>query len=239
MGGYYADMPRTARVVIPDCPHHVTQRGNNRAPVFFVDQDYRVYLEMLREGCEKFGLEIVGYCLMPNHVHLVAIPEREDSLAKGVGRTNLRYTQYINRLHGRSGHLWQDRFFSSPLDEEYFWNALIYTERNPVRAKMVREASRYWWSSAAAHCGQGDATGLLDLPKWHNQLSPPGDWAEALARPQDEQVVAQFRRWTNRGCPLGNDSFLSKLERAIGRRLRPLPVGRPRKRKPKRSATQK
>jgi len=136
-------MPRTARIVIPGCPHHVTQRGNNRQPVFFTDADHEHYLELLCEQSERFGLAVEAYCLMPNHVHLIATPEREDSLAKAVGRTNLYYTRHIHALHGRCGHLWQDRFFSSALDDEYFWNVLIYVERNPVRAKLVRRPWRW------------------------------------------------------------------------------------------------
>lgn len=222
-------MPRAARVVIPGCPHHVTQRGNNRQDVFFTGQDRQYYLAVLADQCRRFGLRVVGYCLMANHVHLVATPQREDSLAKAVGRTNLYYTRHVNRLHGRSGHLWQDRFFSSPLDEEWFWTALIYVERNPVRARVVRRAWRYPWSSAAAHCGAKDPTGLLDLPTWGKLLGPGVDWRESLWRPQDEEVVQRVRSWSHRSCPLGSDSFISKLERKVGRRLRPRPVGRPRK----------
>ncbi len=104
-------MPRMARIVIPGQPHHVVQRGNNRQDVFFVDDDRRAYLEFLREHCERFGFNVLGYCLMTNHIHLVGTPASEDSLAKAIGRTHFRYSQYVNRLHGRSGHLWQNRFF--------------------------------------------------------------------------------------------------------------------------------
>ena len=225
-------MPRTARVVIPGCPHHITQRGNNRQDVFFVDDDRRLYLQLLGEYGRRYGLELVGYCLMTNHVHLVAIPRREDSLAKAVGRTPLRYTQYVNRLHARSGHLWQDRFFSSALDEGWFWHAMRYTERNPVRAKLVRRAWDWLWSSASAHVRGDDPTGLLDLRAWRRRLGG-GDWRGELTRREDEDIVRRFRGWTNRGTPLGSDSFLSKLERALGRRLRPLPAGRPTKKTPK------
>ena len=144
-------MPRAARVVIPGCAHHVTQRGNNRQEVFFVEDDRRVYLEFLRDASAKFGLRLGGYCLMTNHVHLLATPRREDSLAKALGRTHLLYARHINRMHGRCGHLWQDRFFSSSLDDECFWTAVIYVERNPVRAGVVGKAWEYPWSSALAH----------------------------------------------------------------------------------------
>ncbi|MFC1588384.1 transposase, partial [Planctomycetota bacterium] len=145
-------MPRVARIVIPGIPHHVTQRGNNKQDVFLVKADRSVYLQILSEQGEHFGLLIDGYCLMTNHIHLIVTPQREESLAKAIGRTHWRYTQYINRLHNRSGHLWQNRFYSCPLDERHFLQAMLYVERNPVRAGMHRLAWKYPFSSAAAHC---------------------------------------------------------------------------------------
>ena len=206
----------------------ITQRGNNRDDVFFVDDDRRAYLELLAGEANRFGVEVLGYCLMTNHVHLVATPRSAASLARAVGRTHWRYTRYVNRLQGRSGHLWQNRFYSCALDEEHFWHALAYVERNPVRAKLVRRAWRWPWSSAAAHCGAADPTGLLDLAAWRERLAG-ADWREQLTQPEDQATLARLRRTTARGRPLGSDSFLSKLERALGRRLRPLPVGRPRR----------
>ena len=220
-------MPRLARIVIPGLPHHITQRGNNRQDVFFVDDDRRTYLALLHKQCGRFGLELLGYCLMTNHVHLVAVPQQEDSLAKAVGRTHFLYAQTINALHGRSGHLWQGRFYSCALDEAHLWRALAYVERNPVRARLVRRAWRYGWSSAAAHAGGQDSSGLLDLRRWQQAWSAD-DWKQQLCQPDDAEQTGQLRLSTGRGRPLGSDSFLSKVERVLGRRVRPLPVGRPR-----------
>ena len=224
-------MPRVARIVLAGLPHHVTQRGNNQQVVFFVDDDRRVYLERLAEQAERFGLVVHGYCLMTNHVHLVVTPRREESLAKAVGRTHFLYTQYVNRLHGRSGHLWQNRFFSCPLDEVHYWRTLCYVERNPVRAKLVRLAWRYAWSSAAAHVGGSDGTGLLDLTAWAADWTGEA-WREALRQPEDAAETAALRLATHRGRPLATDSFMSKLEYRLGRRLRPQPVGRPKRIEP-------
>jgi len=221
-------MPRFSRAVLAGCAHHVTQRGNNRQDVFFVDDDRRAYLAFLRQEAERHGLRVHGYCLLTNHVHLIAVPEAADSLAKAVGRTNLRYTQYVNRLHGRSGHLWQNRFYSCVLDEEHYWQAMKYVERNPVRGRLVRRPWRYPWSSAAAHCGGRDPSGLLDLASWQGDAAGL-DWRAALTEPQDDAMIASLRQATSRGRPLGSDSFISKLEKLVGRRLRALPVGRPRK----------
>ncbi len=222
-------MSRPSRIVIPGCPHHITQRGNNRQEVFFIEEDRTFYLETLREQCERFSLAIQAYCLMDDHVHLVATPAREESLAKAVGRTNLYYTRYINRLHGRSGHLWQDRFFSCPLGKEYFRPAVAYMERNPVRARLVRSAWLYPWSSGSAHVKGVDPTGLLDLAAWRRGVGKDTDWRAVLRKAQDPEMMDRLRRWTSRGRPLGSDRFVAKLERALGRRLRPNPVGRPRK----------
>ncbi|MCU0914657.1 MAG: transposase [Planctomycetes bacterium] len=141
--------------------HHITQRGNNRQDVFFVDDDRRVYLQLLQEQAGRYGLEVLAYSLMTNHVHLVAIPQAEDALAKAVGRTHFRYTQYLNRFHGRSGHLWQGRFYSCALEGRHVWTAIKYVELNPMRAKLCRRAWEYVWSSAAAHThfGRGVAPG--------------------------------------------------------------------------------
>src|SRR3989304_6053063 len=148
-------MPRVARIVVPGMPHHITQRGNNRQAVFFVDDDRRMYLALLKAQAEIHGGGVLGYCLMTNHVHLIGVPQREESLAKAVGRTHFLYSQYINRFHKRSGHLWQ----------------------NPVRARRARLAWQYAWSSAAAHVGEVDVSGLLDLGEWRRMwVSRPDRW---------------------------------------------------------------
>ena len=218
-------MPRIARIVIPEVPYHVTQRGNNRQDVFFTDDDRRVYLDFLREYARQFGLKILGWCLMANHVHFVAVPGRGDSLALAIGRTDFRYTQYVNRLHRRSGHLWQNRFYSCALDERHAVAALRYVEQNPVRAKIVRVPWRYEWSSAAAHVGEGDARELLDLGAWAREWTSE-EWKRMLREGLDAKQVGALRRHTSRGRPLGSDSFVSKIEALIGRRVRALPSGR-------------
>ncbi|HSW45266.1 MAG TPA: transposase [Phycisphaerae bacterium] len=167
-------MPRVARIVVPGMPHHITQRGNNRQDVFFVDDDRRMYLQLLKAQAEIHGLAVLGYCLMTNHVHLIGVPRYEQSLAKAVGRTHFLYSQYINRFHKRSGHLWQNRFFSCALDEVHLLRGLAYVERNPVRAKRVRVAWQYEWSSASAHAGGMDVSGFLDLGEWRRMWVPRG-----------------------------------------------------------------
>ena len=221
-------MSRQARVVIPGMPHHIFQVGNNHQDVFLGDEDRVVYLSLFREQCLKHGVRVLGYCLMPNHVHFVAVPLREDSLNLAVGRTHLIYAQQSNRLHGRSGHLWQGRFNSCALDDLYTVAAMRYIEGNPVRAKMTRVPWTYRWSSAAAHCGAPDASGLLDLRMWNSYVRGV-DWKHVVAQPDEEEALIALRRNTQTGFPLARTSVVSRLERALDRRLRPRPVGRPRK----------
>lgn len=223
-------------------PHHVTQRGNNRQDVFFTAADRHAYLALLHDRCAATGVQVLGYCLMPNHVHLIVVPPDADGLAQAVGRTHFAYTQQVNRPRGRSGHLWQGRFYSCPLEQTHLWRALAYIERNPVRARLVRRAWRWPWSSAAAHVGmRADATGLLDRDAWRAAWTParwraawtPARWRAQLLKPADEGWRARFRRAAQTGRPLVEDRWLAKLEARLGRRLRPNPVGRPRKPQPK------
>ncbi|MCP4642169.1 MAG: transposase, partial [bacterium] len=205
----------------------MTQRGNNRQDVFFVEDDYRVYLSYLKESAERHGLTVSAYCLMTNHIHLVVTPETEESLSRALGRTHLMYAQYVHRLYGRLGHFWQSRFYSCPLDEAHAHHAAAYVELNPVRAGMVEHAWEYAWSSAAAHCGEGgDPSGMLGLSAWFEQM-PVTEWKATLKAIADsDAMIEHLRAHTRTGRPLGDDAFLSKVETLLGRRVRPLPVGR-------------
>ncbi len=147
-------MPRTARTVIPHLPHHIIQRGNRRQDVFFTPEDYRMYLSLLKEQCEKSGNEILSYCLMSNHVHLIVVPQTLEGL-RPIGEAHRCYTRYINFKHDWRGYLWQGRFASYPMDEAYLYEALRYVELNPVRAGMCEQPDHYAWSSARQRIGKG------------------------------------------------------------------------------------
>jgi putative transposase len=172
-------VPRIARVVAVGAPHHVTQRGNNRQQVFYSDSRRRSYLALLAEQAARHELRVLGYRLMPNHVHVVVVPERVDSMAKGFGRTHNIYSRYLNSVRRRSGHLWQNRFFSAPLGREHLGRALRYVDMNPVRAQLVESASDYPWSSARAHAPGRDPWGLLDHDLWR-EICPLRDWEGVL-----------------------------------------------------------
>lgn len=226
-------MPRVARVVVPDLPHHATQRGNNRHDVFFTDDDRRFYLDVLDRTARSNRVAVLAFCLMTNHVHLIVVPPDAEALDRVMGQAHWRHAQTINRLHGRSGHLWQGRYFSCPLDDEHLLAAVRYVERNPVRARMVRVAEEYAWSSAKLHCGDGPgvAPGLVDATTWSRRY-PPETWRRMLRDPDDEALLDRIRGATRTGRPLATDTMLSKLEARMNRRLRAMPRGRPRKEAP-------
>lgn len=219
-------MPRLGRVVVPGLPHHITQRGNDRQNVFFTPEDRSYYLSLLGLQCEHYGLDMHGYCLMSNHVHLVAVPRAKISLAKAVGVTHGQYASYFNDVHGRVGHLWQSRFYSCTMDDDHYVEGMRYVECNPERAGLVAHPREYPWSSAAAHCGGCDPTGLLQMNSWR-WASDPGRWQAFLEGKTSGEFIDRFRTRTTSGYPLGSKEFVDALEVELGRRLRSAPRGRP------------
>ena len=222
-------MARMPRVVAQGMAHHITQRGNARRVVFDTPADRLVYLHLLRQYSILHQCTLIGYCLMTNHVHLVAVPARADSLPVWLRDVHGRYATYLNARQGASGHVWQGRYFSCPLDGTHLWAALRYVERNPVRAGMVTHAHAYVWSSAAVHgAGAADTEALLDLNLWRAEWTPES-WREFLneaAEPEAELI----RRYTHTGRPLGSEDFVKQMERQLCRTLAPQKGGRPRHR---------
>jgi putative transposase len=218
-------MPRIARVVIPHYPHHITQRGTNKNSIFFDDKDRNYFLACLNDRAKKTETKIWAYCLMDNHFHLLLVPEQEQSLGKCLHGTTFRYAQYYNQKYGRTGRLWQNRYFSCPIDrDEYLWTAARYIERNPVRANMVKRAEDWVWSSAGVHIkGKG------------NKIPKLSDWLDEAERGKyqgfvnEEGSEDEIRRATSTGRPLGSIRFVEKLEEKLGRRLRPQKAGRPKR----------
>lgn len=222
-------MPRLARTVFAGVPHHITQRANRREDVFFTDEDRNQYLEWLIEYSNRHQVEVLAYCLMTNHIHLVLEPFAEDGLQQVLKPLHMRYAQHINRIRGWKGHVWQGRYFSSPLDERYTFAAIRYVERNPVRAGMVRKAEQYPWSSAAAHCDLKTDAVVTRKAHWQKQFKEIGDWSTWLATSDDNEELVQLRRNVDKGIPCGAESFIRKLEQLAGRSLTFRPQGRPRK----------
>jgi putative transposase len=213
-------------VIALDTPHHVTQRGNARQFILNTDPERLVYLDLLRHYSALHSLSVLGYCLMTNHVHLIVVPNQADSLATALKYTHGRYAAYWNAQHKSSGHVRQGRFYSCPLDQTQLWEALRYTELNPVRARMVLSPLEFRWSSAAVHCGQAESE-WLDRKLW-NQCWTAAEWRDYLAAEISEAELEGIRENTHTGRPLGSAEFIGKLERETGRPLAPQKGGRPR-----------
>jgi putative transposase len=204
-----------ARAVAAGIPHHVTQRGNRRQHTFFCDDDHQIYLSLMAEWCSRHGVEIWAYCLMPNHVHLVAVPSAEESLRLAIGEAHRRYTRAINFREGWRGHLWQGRFSSYAMEERYLLTAARYVEMNPVRAGLVKRAEEYGWSSAAAHMAGRDDV-LVKVAPLQELV---GDWRAFLSEPIDEDGVMLLKKHERTGRPLGSQRFVIGLEKILGRGL--------------------
>jgi len=194
--------------------------------VFFSDGDYRAYVRILSRWARRYALEVWAYCLMPNHVHLIVVPSTEDGLARPLGQAHHRYALGINRRQGWTGHLWQERFASFPMDELHLMSAIRYVLLNPVRSGLTREATDWPFSSARAHV-LGERDRLVNLAPAAERIA---DWNLYLEHCDDE-VTHALRRHGRVGRPLGSESFIDRLEQLTGRRLKPRKVGRRPKRK--------
>ena len=220
-------MPRLARVVVPNVPHHLTQRGNRRQQTFFAEEDYALYLNLMAEWCNERGVEIWAYCVMPNHVHLIAVPKTADALRLAIGEAHRRYTRHVNFREGWRGHLWQGRFASFPMDEPHLYLAARYVELNPVRARLASDPREYRWSSARAHLAGKDD----ELVKVQPLMERFGDWKKLLRSALPEEDLATLRGHERTGRPLGSVRFVNRLESLLGRPLKPRKAGRKPKRK--------
>ncbi len=216
-------MARIARVVAANYPHHITQRGNRRQDTFFCEDDYRCYKKLMAEWCSKFGVQIWAYCLMPNHVHLIAVPESEDGLRRAIGEAHRRYTRQVNFREQWKGHLWQGRFASFLMDENYLLATTRYIELNPVKAGLVKNPEKYLWSSTQAHIAGLDD----DLVRVKPLLRMVDDWRKFLSSPSTEEENALIRRHEQTGRPLGSVKFINRLENKLSRILIPQKGGRP------------
>lgn len=210
-------MARIARVVVPDVPHHVIQRGNRRLRTFFKDEDYEAYIDLMARWSSHWGVEIWAYCLMPNHVHLIAVPSSENALMRAIGEAHRRYTVRVNLRENWRGHLWQGRFASFPMDEAYLFACVRYVELNPVRAGLVSVPWQYRWSSAAARVRKE----IDPLTEKVSLLDEISDWKAFLMDGLSEEKVDDIRLHARTGRPLGKDEFQTGLETALGRTLQP------------------
>ncbi|MEO5774730.1 MAG: transposase [Sphingomicrobium sp.] len=206
-------MARLSRIVLPGIPHHVTQRGNRREKVFFEDGDYALYLDLLADAAERSGVAIWAYCLMPNHVHIVAVPRDEDGLRRTFRYVHRHYSGYINARMRVTGHVWQGRFSSVAMDEAHLVCALRYVALNPVRACLVDRAEDWRWSSTRAHLA-GDSDGYVDVAP---ALERVGDFRTFLGEDFDQALTyAALRKAESVGRPVGSADWLADMEARTG-----------------------
>jgi putative transposase len=229
-------MARPPRFSLPGYPQHVTKRGNNRAPVFFTEDDRRFYLKCLRQACARYRCDVHAYVLMTNHVHLLMTPDDEDGLSRAMQFVGARYAQYVNWRRERTGSLWEGRYHASLVDSDrYFLVCSRYIELNPVRAGLVPTPGEYRWSSFHVNVAGRDDPIVRPHSLYLSLGTSPADRCSAysalFAAEISADTLAEIREATHKGWPLGDRAFRERIERLTHRRASPLPKGGPRPRK--------
>lgn len=230
-------MARLPRLVVPNQPHHIIQRGNDRQLIFRDADDYAIFLARLREAARHYKVAIHAYVLMSNHLHLLASPSDQDGLSRMMQWIGRHYVPYFNKKYARTGTLWQGRYKATVLDSErYFMVCSRYIELNPVRAGIVSHPSEYAWSSHGHHVGLKSDPVITDHPLYWALGNTPFE-REAAYRGLCEQALTEedvgaLSEATRKGWALGSDQFKLELEKKTNRRIRPAKRGRPFKQKP-------
>src|SRR3989442_7299836 len=227
-------MGRPLRLLDDDLTYHALNRGNNRGPVFFSPDDYRTFLRALRRTKDRYPFRLFAYCLMGNHFHLVLRPDRGQSISRILQSLTVAHTWHYHKSRSTSGHVWQGRFKSPPVqDDDHLLTLLRYAESNPLRAGMVADLADYPWSSYAAHA-LGRADDLVDpAPAWlgvrRTDAGRQAFWREWLHTPPTEREMARLRKSVTSGRPFGSETWMTRTAARLGVSLTPRPRGRPRK----------
>lgn len=229
-------MARLARIVLPGIPHHVTQRGNRRLPIFFSDDDRRAYLDLISDAAAASGTRCLAWCLIDNHVHLILVPETADGLRAMLGEAHRRYTRMVNFREGWRGYLFQGRFASYPMHDAHLMAAVRYVELNPVAARMVARAEEWAWSSARSHIAARRVKGdpLTDVAALGKHVR---NWRALLRQglaagdpdPEGEALSVAIESHLSTGRPLASGDWIAAQEEATGRTMaRRRPGSKPR-----------
>jgi putative transposase len=227
-------MARMSRLAVAGYPHHLIQRGNNRAAVFLDDEDRARYLGLLREAAAAAKVALHAYVLMDNHVHLLGTPAAADGMSRMMQTLGRNYVGWFNHRHQRSGTLWEGRFRSSVIESDgYLLACMRYIELNPVRAGLAASAADYAWSSARHHIGVVRDALVSDHALYWGLGNTPfereASWRRFLEQPVAAGEQRELREASHAGRPLGSASFLAELAAVAGRRVAPGRRGRPRK----------
>jgi putative transposase len=216
-------MPRTARASVADICYHVINRGNARATVFHDDGDYAAFVSLMQELDERLAMRIAGFCLMPNHFHLVLWPLGDGDLSRWMQLFMTAHVRRHHRRHGTEGHIWQGRFKAFPIQQDdHLLTVLRYVERNPVRGGLVERAQDWPWSSLA-----NAATGAGILRQ--SPVSLPDRWTGFVNRGLPAEDLALVRNSVNRGAPFGGQRWVPRTARQLGVEASLRPRGRPSK----------
>lgn len=215
-------MARQARIVISETLHHITQRGNRGEHIFLQKEDYKTYLNILQEQCERFHVYLYSYCLLPNQIHLIVKPKEAELMARAIGETHRRYTNYINIRENWRGHLFQDRFFSYATDEQHGLRAARFAETLPVTIGIAPKPENYLWSSAKSRIKVTKNNFLKTFHSFHALQN----WEDFLSRPMDPKEMNTIQLHLQTGRPRGSELFLDMIEKKIGRTVRPQKRGR-------------
>ncbi len=223
-------MARLPRILLPEQPHHLVQRGNNRSAIFFHDDDYRFFLDCLKSASQRYPCRIHAYVLVPNHLHLLVSPDTQDGLARLMQSVGRRYVQFINRTYQRTGTLWEGRYRAALIDAEaYVLRCYRYIECNPLRAKMVQHPSAYRWSSYRHHAEEKQDALIQDHALYRalgkNKTDRCGAYRALCEQALDAEILQALWEATNTGWVLGSAGFKAAVEAALNRRVVPLPRG--------------
>ncbi len=218
-------MPRKPRFAPAGYYSHITQRGNYRQETFFSDADRCSFLDLLGQNADADQVDLLAYCLMPNHFHLIARSTRDDGLSRFMQGLSGQYAKRIHSIRGVKGRFWQGRFFSCVLDRSHLTTALRYVELNPIRAGLVNKVDNYAWSSAAIHTGAAPAT---TSPRWldlqtFREIYTVEEWRSLLSDAEPREDLASIRAATQLAHPLGDYGFAERLEAQFGVTLRRTP----------------
>lgn len=217
-------MARTARASIGDICYHVINRGNGKAEVFHKAEDYYRFTEMMQQSCLRLPLRVVGWCLMPNHFHLVLWPYKDGDLSRWMQWLMTCHVRRYHQHYQSSGHIWQGRFKAFPVQHDiHFLRVLRYVERNPVRAGLVSRAEDWRWSSLHP-LGLRQVTRLL-AP---GPVPRPGNWLAIVNHEEPAQDVGRLRTCVNRCRPFGSSSWVEQMVARLGLESALHPRGRPR-----------
>ncbi len=227
-------MARKPRLFVPGIPCHVIQRGNNKSPIFFNNNDYSFFLDVLHEAKLKYPCRIYAYCLMANHFHLLIEPEEKDNISLLMKLLGVKYVSYVNKFYKRTGTLWEGRFRSTLIDEEfYFFTCLHYIEMNPLRAGITNSPELYRWSSYRIRA-IGEKSSILDFDPWYNSLGSNAQqrqsrYQQLFKNSIPEPTCKLIREMTNKGGIVGSNKFKERIENMLHKKIVIRAPGRPKK----------